>query len=498
MKKNSILVLIISICMISLSIYSVAGMQKEKKIFSNSISDIELTIDIQKIRSLEKDDPQVRAEEIIDEYSDPDFYIKIYVNDNEFTSDIWHNTKYIYNPNFSPKIAIADPEEYVNIKIQLWDYADEQDNDRLCDISGDTGNSDDSYDVEISYNINTGHWTGDDFRNDDLNNYDPSGYGRLNGCDDGTFYETDRDCELWFDIYQNDIDGDKIPEWMETNVYGTDPKINNIGEDFDEDGIPIEWEYKWGYDPFTADNHEKLDPENDGINNLEEYLTSKWFSDPFRKDLFVELDQMDYGPNGESSIFPEGAKELLYTAYDRQNVVYHIDDGKWGKDSRSDLIPFDSLTECEWREYDELDQIYDQYFINNNPDEWRKGVFHYGVVIFQSSLVKGNMFGSNRYQISANGMEEKLKTYPWLTKDVVYASAYMHEMGHTLSFNPIPGHSRDSYYPWQIGWWKARPYKSCMNYGYMYYTVDYSDGSRPQNDYDDWERMDLTSFQRDW
>jgi len=222
---------------------------------------------------------------------------------------------------------------------------------------------------------------------------------------------------------------------------------------------------------------------------------------------------MDYGPNGESSILPEGSKELLYTAYDRHNVVYHIDDGKWGEDSRSDLIPFDgkwgedsrsdlipfdSLTECEWGGYDELDQIYDQYFLENNPDEWRNGVFHYGVVIFQSSLVKGNMFGSNRYQISANGMEEKLDTLPWLERDTVFASAYMHEMGHTLSFWPIPGHNRQAYYPWQIGWWLSLPYKSCMNYAYMYTTVDYSDGSRSLNDYDDWERMDLRSFQRDF
>ncbi|MCK5030238.1 MAG: hypothetical protein KAR64_02115, partial [Thermoplasmatales archaeon] len=79
-----------------------------------------------------------------------------------------------------------------------------------------------------------------------------------------------------------------------------------------------------------------------------------------------------------------------------------------------------------------------------------------------------------------------------------YASAYMHETGHSLIGWPIPGHNTRSYYPWQIGFWIARPYKSCMNYGYMYTSVDYSDGSRPFGDYDDWERMDLTSFQEDW
>ena len=79
---------------------------------------------------------------------------------------------------------------------------------------------------------------------------------------------------------------------------------------------------------------------------------------------------------------------------------------------------------------------------------------------------------------------------------LVQSIQVMHETGHSLNFRPIPGHNTLSYYPWQLGWWLSRPYKSCMNYGYMYTTVDYSDGSRPVGDYDDWERMDLTYFER--
>jgi len=73
----------------------------------------------------------------------------------------------------------------------------------------------------------------------------------------------------------------------------------------------------------------------------------------------------------------------------------------------------------------------------------------------------------------------------------------MHECGHTFDFNPIGGHDRDSYYPWQLGWWKWRPYKSCMNYGYIYTMIDYSDGSRGKYDFNDWspDRLDLTYFQ---
>ena len=74
----------------------------------------------------------------------------------------------------------------------------------------------------------------------------------------------------------------------------------------------------------------------------------------------------------------------------------------------------------------------------------------------------------------------------------------MHEAGHTFDFNPIPGHNSWSGSPMQIGWWLNRPYKSCMNYGYTFYTVDYSNGARPIRDYDDWERMDLSHFERNW
>ena len=453
--------------------------------------DLEITVNILKIRSLEKKDPQVFTEEIIDEHSDPDFYMKVMINDQEFTSPVYDNTKYVYEPDWTVTANVPDDTEFVDIRIQLWDQADNGDTqDRLCDISPDL----DTYDVELTYSLATGHWTGDDVVGDQ------SGYGRLNGCDDGTIYEPDLDCELWFEISQNDEDGDGIPYWTEVTVYDTDPLTDDSLLDQDGDGIPTSWEWKWNYDPTTWENHSAIDPEIDGIDNYEEYLTSQWFSDPYRRDLFVELDQMQDGPNGEQARLPEGSKEILYTAYDRQNVVYHLDDGSWGEGSGADMIPFDEYTECSWGgDVDELDQIYLDYFIKDAESAWRRGVFHYGVVIYQSSMVNGNMFGSNRYQVSANGMEWKTQQFPWLERDTVYASAYMHEMGHTLNFRPIPGHNTFSYYPWQLGWWLSRPYKSCMNYGYMYYTVDYSDGSRPFGDYDDWERMDMTYFQRaDW
>lgn len=448
--------------------------------------DISVTVKIQKIRSFDKYDWQMRSREFVDDHSDPDFYVIVSIDEEKSVSPVWKNTKSIYSVNWSATSNVADDKENVAVQIQLWDQKDDDyTEDRLCDISADIGSSIEGYTVDLVYNIKTGHWTGEDTIGDS------SGYGRLNGCDDGSIYTQQRDAELWFDIYQTDYDHDGIPYWTETNVYDTDPKVDDRGRDDDEDEIPIEWEHHWGFDPFSTDDFKKEDPDNDGLVHLEEYWTHQWFSNPFRKDLFIELDQMQESPKGEKSLLPYNAKEMLFTAYDRRNVVYHLDDGRWNE-TGSEMIPFDE--ECD---YNDLIHLYETYFLHGNKSNWRRGVFHYGLVIYGSWRVAGMAFRPNCFYITSRGHEKKASE-PFLDRNTVYASAFMHETGHNLGFWPIPGHNQFSMYPWQLGWWLTRSYKSCMNYGWMYTTVDYSDGSRGAIDLNDWERMDLTYFQRDW
>jgi hypothetical protein len=477
------------------------------------LDDVEVTVEINQIRTLETKNLRFMALDKIDRFSDPDFYVKVTINDAEFTSPVWENTKYVYNPEWSATLNVPDDVDLVNITIQLWDA--NPGGDTLCDISNNFGTVAEAKYLILQYSIEAGHWFGDDYldQGQSWEGPDPSGYGRANGCDDNSIYQDNRDCELWFNIYQNDFDGDGIPYWTEVNVFGTDPEVNNIGEDNDSDGCPIEWEYKWGYtlgrgwgndsyqhrwvyNPNVWDDHETLDPDEDGLTNVEEYLTSQWVSDPFRPDLFVEMDQMEGGPNGEpASIFPDPAKELLQTAYDKHNIVYHLDDGNW-EDSGSEMIPFDNLTEMSWGQQDnELNQIYTDYFLHGDPNNWRRGVFHYGVVIYQCSAANGNAFGSNCFQISSNGLNEKAAN-PLLRRDIVYASAYMHETGHTLDIANAGVDNENTKSPLYLDWWRYRPYKSVMNYGYMFQMVDYSDGSRGLNDFADWNDLDLTYFEQ--
>jgi hypothetical protein len=110
--------------------------------------------------------------------------------------------------------------------------------------------------LTVTYDYRTGRWSGDD----NFKDYD--GYGYYLG---ETF-------EIWFNLYQIDYDNDFIPYWTEVNILGTDPTVDDSKLDPDGDGIPTAWEWKWGYDPFTWDDHEKLDPDLDGLSTSEEIM----------------------------------------------------------------------------------------------------------------------------------------------------------------------------------------------------------------------------------
>jgi len=81
--------------------------------------DVEVTVEIQKIRAFDKFDRQVWKNEYIDADSDPDMYVKVLINGEEFISDTWDETKYIYDPQFAPTFNVDDEEEFVDIQIHL-------------------------------------------------------------------------------------------------------------------------------------------------------------------------------------------------------------------------------------------------------------------------------------------------------------------------------------------------------------------------------------------
>jgi len=477
---------IISIICMCILFFSAAGVLEASILEKTVTEDFDPLVDV----SVIVDILSIRALDEIDDLSDPDFFVKVFINDCEFVSDIFANTEYIYEPNFSAMMNVPDNCEFVNVKIQLWDS--NYDEDILCDI-GNENNS-----VELSYSIKTGHWTGDDAIGD------LSGYGRLCGCDDGSIYENEKDCELWFDIHQNDYDGDGVPYWMEVNEYGTDPEIDNSNDDLDNDNITLKWEWKWGYNPLESSDHKNIDPDEDSIDNYEEYITSNnYSSDPFRQDIFLEIDWMQEGPNGGQSTMPKKAEERIKNPFHRRNIVFHFDTGK---ENGGELIPFDEKSSQE-----EVLEIYDDYFIHNGEYNQRRSIFHYGIIVYLCNMkgygfsgdtppYSGYIPGTNGFVISSSQMEKNTEKIIFKDRslDNFYGSAIMHETGHNFGIRFGEPFGCDNWigkYPWQISFWLIRNYKSIMNYQYTYSIFDYSDGTHGWGDYDDWGNIDLTYFE---
>ena len=514
-----------SICVLIIGMFLMITSVSANKILSNELRTTEkkqtiLSYDNIQINFTVK---EIRAYDKIDKFNGHDFYVKLNIDGEIIKSKVWKNQKYVkelWSYTFDAPIG----EENVNITIELWDQ--ETGFDKLCDITKNNNNNKQDRKAFIIYNIPTGHWTGSDYIQPESTLYDESGYGRLNGCDDHSYDINERDCELRFDITQTDIDGDGIPAWVETHVYHTDPAVNDTGRDDDNDGVPIEWEYKWGhmmhyhwwegtyehywfYDPFTWEDHANFDFDEDGLDNIEEYKSYEWGSDPYRKDIFLELDQMEIGENEDSEYLSELAKELLRDAYGKRNIMFLVDDGWMGG---GELIPFNESTPDE-----DLQTYYYKYFLHENHSNWRQGAFHYAMILYNTSH-SGFCFWPgdddnpymDSFQLNRTFYETFIYQWPlanililgtsnrYYRKSVVYASTMMHETGHILGINggnTAGCDNRNTYFPWQKSWWKWRNYRSCLNYAYVCQIVDYSDGSNGKNDFDDWARIDLTLFQ---
>ena len=458
---------------------------KEKIININDFDplvDINITIDILAIRALDK----------IDFFSDPDFFLKVNINDEEFRSPTWCNTRNIYNC-WKLTTDVPDDIEYVNIKFELWD-SNLFENKR-CDISSDNNVNDEGYSIDIFYNIGSGIWSGDDY-----NIGDSSGYGRGCGSGDGSIYKDENDCEIFFNIYQNYFDNDGIPYWIETSVYGTDPMINDVGNDYDKDDIPIEWEHRWGFNPLIWDDHQNIDIDSDSLNNYEEFITSKFGSDPYRKDIFLEIDYMEYENNSAQVEILKKAEEFIKNPYHRRNIIFHLDTGE---NDGGEVIPSDNESSFE-----ELQELYQNYFTHNGDQDWKRGIFHYALIVencrpsgfgFSGDVWPywGYIRGTNCFVVNKDLIQRKAKLIR-TTDEYILACLFMHELGHNFGIrlgHPFGCDFPGSGSPFRLSYWIFRNYKSVMNYRYTYFILDYSDGSHGRRDFNDWEEIDLTWFE---
>ncbi len=354
----------------------------------------------------------------------------------------------------------------------------------------------------VTYCYRTGRWTGD-------NNFgEKEGYGYYLG---ETF-------EIWFNIYQPDFDNDYIPYWTEVNILGTDPTKADSKLDKDEDGIPTYWEWKWGYNPFTWDDHFTLDPDMDSLTNIWEYRLEKYFADPFIENIYLEVDFMErtgliFDP---PTIFYEETKQALIERYAQHNIKVFFDNG-WPNTPQNGggtIVPY---IEMMSQDSGMILQYYNNYF----PDE-RKGGFIYlllGYLIsggFQHPA-KGNVYDTIYiWDIPFGSLTpiETMKAWIGLGRlptprgaRIGQAGILLHELGHFGGLvseyfegvdKAIPNSGAAAFdilkpKEYKETWGK---YRSVMNYAYALSQLDYSNGQNgPPYDFNDWANLHFGGWQ---
>jgi len=266
-------------------------------------------------------------------------------------------------------------------------------------------------------------------------------------------------------------------------------EIELPGTDSDNDCIPDWWEVKWGYDPFIWDDHKNLDPDDDGLNNIEECFTDQWNSSPFYADIFLEFDwvraQDPNAPNKPHSKFIS----KMTSAFKKHNITLHVDDGTLeGGEEIPSILNFS---------FADLRDLYWNYFLHNDLNNPRKGIFHYCLVCDYGPGPGFAFVGWDHldsFDISAQMLQNN---QPSFSREQLIIGGSIHELGHTLGLFVDDHGGNDNKvatWPFTLQWWKYQNYKSCMNYRYTYRIIDYSDGTHGKGDFNDWDNLDFTFF----
>jgi len=286
-------------------------------------------------------------------------------------------------------------------------------------------------------------------------------------------------------------------KFEKTRIHGYgDNTIALPGDDTDIDGLPDWWEEEFQYNANVWDDHLNLDPDGDALNNFEECYAYDWGAKPNRKDVFVEIDTTEEQNNDKSNRLPDKYIDEMKERFAEHDIILHIDQGNLGG---GEEIPY--ITNFG---YDELVDIYWNYFLHNDLNNPRKNIFHYGIIC-DVGPGNGFMFTGwahlNAFCISADVLYEQNKRFE---RGFLISAGSMHELGHTLGliaddFGGIDNHA--NIYPKYREYWKFKNYKSAMSYQYTYRVLDYSDGDRGPNDFNDWDNMQFDFFKNthlDW
>jgi parallel beta-helix repeat protein len=266
-------------------------------------------------------------------------------------------------------------------------------------------------------------------------------------------------------------------------------EIDLPGQDSDEDSVPDWWEEKWGYDPDIWDDHKNLDPDRDALNNIEECYTDQYGSNPFYRDIFLEVDWVkETAPNRPNRPTLD-LIDRLEKIFSIHQINLHIDMGNLDGGEEIPYIANFTLPE--------LRDMYWDYFLHNDLNNPRKGIFHY-TILCDFGVFGGFAFvgwdNLDSFNIAVGALSN---SYPLVEREYVAIATIMHELGHTMSltvddYRGIDNNVAGTAFTSQ--WFKFRNYKSVLHYRYVFEILDYSDGSNGREDFDDWSNLDFSYF----
>jgi parallel beta-helix repeat protein len=280
-------------------------------------------------------------------------------------------------------------------------------------------------------------------------------------------------------------------DYMKKIIIEAQPNTFNFSEkDVDEDGLPDWWEEKWGYSPFIWDDHANLDEDNDALNNFEECYTDEYGSNPFYRDIFLEIDWMEPSNSNILNKPSESLIEEIIEIFKINDISLHIDIGNL---NGGEEIP---ICNSEFS-YAKLQDLYWKYFLHNDLNNPRKGIFHYGVICNYCPDLNFPFFGWDQFDSFAISGKWLKEINPQKSIDSLIGGAMVHHLGHTLgltadTFDGIDNIGSSRIFTLQ--WLKYRNYESCMNYRYKYKILTFSDGTNGRGDFNDWDNLDFSFF----
>jgi hypothetical protein len=279
-------------------------------------------------------------------------------------------------------------------------------------------------------------------------------------------------------------------QYMEKEIENFEKVIDFQEPDTDNDGVPDWWEDKWDYNPNIWDDHKNLDPDGDALSNIEECYTDQYGSNPYYKDIFLEIDWMDSN-NSVETLKP--SSELIREVveiFENQSINLHVDTGELGG---GEEIPY-----CDSHfSFPKLRDLYWDFFLHNDLKNPRKGIFRYGVICKYCPDLNFPFIPWDNFDTLAISAQWTKEVNPLIPVDRIIVGAVVHHLGHTLGLISDTHNGIDNYETlktFSSQWWKYRNYKSCMNYYWKYKIFSYSDGSNGRGDFNDWDSLDFSFF----